>query len=207
MVDCTLYDHLAHAPNPPATAPKSPGSKKTLGKKKPNFYTPVAIIRRVPGVRRRQIDDYTDSFVGTGTDLAATGLLTLDMLPGKPGRAAMSVCYRARGQAGSSHPGRLDIFAIGEGRFRVVLRVSKDECGARKAARETAEALRYEASPPAAYPTAAATDHIELILAFAAEIRRVLGDDEADRYLAAKAIAEARSLPRQSHLRLVWSAP
>jgi hypothetical protein len=180
---------------------------KTSHKTAANFYTPAAIVRPVRGVRRRQIDDYTDSFVGTGADLAATGLLTMDMLPGRPGRATGSVCYRARGQKGSNHPGRLDVFAVGEGRYRAVLRLSKDECDARQAARERAEALQTEGSPLTAFPTAAAAGRLERIKAFAAEIRRVLGEGEADRYLAAKAIAELDSEPRQSRLRLVWSAP
>lgn len=100
---------------------------------RPNFYEPASVIREVAGVRRRVIDNERDSFIGSAEGLVATGILTADMLPGRPGGPVSSATYRLNG-ATWRDPGFLQITVIGVDRYRAVLGVPLEERDRRKQA-------------------------------------------------------------------------
>lgn len=106
---------------------------------RPNFYEPASVIREVAGVRRRVIDNERDSFIGSADGLVATGILTADMLPGRPGGPVSSATYRPHG-AGWRDPGALHITIVGADRYRAVLGVSLEERDRREQADSAAMA-------------------------------------------------------------------
>lgn len=106
-----------------------------------NFYTPASTIREVPGVKRRPVGTRKDSYTGSAEGLVATGLLTVDMLPGQPGRPVGCVTYKPhRGRYGL--PGYLTVTVAGVGRYRAVLCVSLEERERREKQEAAAKARR-----------------------------------------------------------------
>ena len=120
---------------PAGTAPKrGPG-------KRGNYYDPPKAIKTVPGVELKR-GERSDFYTGTADALIASGLVTMDMLPGQPGRGISNIAYRPRGQtpvggAGWSFvPGYMTIYRSVSGVFRVALVVSREERARREADRE-----------------------------------------------------------------------
>lgn len=80
-------------------------------------------------VREVSLDVYT----GTAEALATAGLITVDQLPGQPGRPGGSVTYRhgvqatRRGGRGSRGLGYLRIYKKGHGRFSVEVGITDEE--------------------------------------------------------------------------------
>lgn len=179
-----------------------------------HFYDPPTTIREVPGVVKRCGDDESDTYTGSAEALATTGLLSVHMLPGQPGRAATMATYRARvelpGVRAWLTPGHMTINRTTAGLFRVRLIVSIEEQDRRRAASTAAKRERE----------ARRAEEVRHMEAQRHEQRQALerkgdliGSDpevqRAAKHLASVTIAaEARisAQERRGHLRLVWSA-
>lgn len=183
-----------------------------------NYYTPPAEIRAVPGVKVTSGSHYRlDFYVGTADALAATGLITVDMLPGQPARPLSKACYRPTGDRPPRPewvatwsdsplcpwdrvPGHMEIFRnVNGSTFRIALVVSLEEQRRRR--------QLSEPRPPAGLqgPPAGPSEPGEFgrLLLAAVDHYAKLG------VLPAWALAKSApaASPARDHMRLVWSAP
>lgn len=117
--------------------------------KKPcgNYYTPPTAIKEdVPGLTTKKGEYRADFYSGTAQTLVTAGLLTLDMLPGQPGRNVVSAAYRpiggARvdGELWDEVPGYMTVTRGASGRVQLYLTVSREEQARRTHIREEASA-------------------------------------------------------------------
>lgn len=136
------------------------------------YYNPPTVIKDVAGVTKKQCMS-TDFYSGTLEALVATGLATVDMFPGQPGRGGGDASYRPIGADrvdGSwfKVPGYMSIHRYPDNKFQVRLTVSRDEQERRQAAEsarareeravwqlqreQEANAARRPVQPPAAPP-------------------------------------------------------
>ena len=147
------------------------------------YYNPPTVIKDVAGVTKKQCMS-TDFYSGTLEALVATGLATVDMFPGQPGRGGGDASYRPIGADrvdGSwfKVPGYMSIHRYLDNKFQVRFTVSRDEQERRAAAKRAGkkderEEGKWRPSPPVANATAAKLNPQRL---------------------------------RPSHLRVAWSAP
>jgi len=165
----------------PRAARHAPSEMSAVKKTRGTYYNPPTEIADVPGVTKKQCP-LNDFYSGTLEALVATGLATVDMFPGQPGRGVGGATYRpvgaVRGDGWHTVPGYLSIHRYLDNKFQVRLTVSRDEQERRAAAeRDEVEARR--------------------------EARRCEG--YAARQSPPAVVAHAA--PRPGHLHIAWSAP
>ena len=183
-----------------------PATKKARGPRG-NYYTPPTAIKDVLGLTAKKGEYSDDFYSGSAEAIVAAGLLSMDLLPGQPGRNAASVAYRPVGGArmNDEHwhevPGYLHVSRGGSGRFQVLLTLSREERARRAALRE--ERARDAQQASVEHRQDSMTP--ERIMAGARRLfdRAVneLGVEEAQRMLDALKPRRARA----KHLRLVAS--
>lgn len=116
------------------------------------YYDAPTEIRRVKGVQHKQIDAYRDSYRGTATALAQTGLLPLDRFPGRDGQNTHSAAFRPSGAKKEKMrgwcyvPGHMVVQRQPGDVYRIVVMVSDDERKRRLAREEAIEAAGVDAA-------------------------------------------------------------
>lgn len=102
-------------------------------------YPPSDRILDVPGVALVRQGDMCDEYNGTAEQLAAAGLLPLELFPGRPGQNAVSATYRpegcrpAKGERLWCFPGTVNVSRRLDGTYRLVRYVEHAERERRRA--------------------------------------------------------------------------
>jgi hypothetical protein len=170
-----------------------------------NWYTPAADIAAVPGLKHTIGKGCHDVYEGSAEAIVASGLATLDMLPGQPGRAAVAVSYRPIGVENEGPncwfkvPGYITIQRSVRGHLTARLTVSREE----QETRERARQARWESDREPQEPQAERRDWLatalDIYFGLSADQRR-----EFDRRVRSAVPQRPRAA---THLRLAWSAP
>jgi hypothetical protein len=143
---------LGHAPRSTNPAVEATGLH---GKRPRRFYDAPTHIAPVEGVVVKRREEEVDEYIGTAVQLAASGLLPLELFPGAPGMPSNSVSLNPRGCTRAKYraPGHMEVFRAFGGKFRIVLGISEEERKRRHAAglarEKRARQLKEEAAAAA----------------------------------------------------------